>query len=181
MDKEKLLILDLDETLIYSVESPLEKLPDFSFGQFCTYKRPYLKEFLQFCFNNFEVAVWTAATESYAVEIVKNIFEKNQIPTFFWSRVRCSFSYDEELRESILTKKMWKIRRKGYDLKKVIVVDDSPEQWGSSYGNLVRVKKFLGEGDDNELKLLIKYLTKLKDAENIREVGKRGWRRSVED
>ncbi len=178
--KKKLIILDIDETLIFSTENLLEYEPDFSFGQFHTYKRPFLKEFLEFCFENFEVAVWTSATESYAAEIINQIFSKDQHLSFFWTRSRCTISYDEELRESIHTKKMWKIRRKGYDLKHVIVIDDSPEQWKSSYGNLVRVEKFLGQKDDKELKLLIEYLKKLKDAENIRAIGKRGWRYSIE-
>lgn len=177
---KKLLILDIDETLIYSSETLLDHDPDFSFGQFHTYKRPFLKEFLQFCFEHFEVAIWTSATKSYAVNITEHILEKEQKLSFFWTRNRCTHSYDENLRESLLTKKMWKVRRQGFDLKQVIVIDDRPEQWESSYGNLVRVKQFLGEKTDDELKFLLPYLKELKDVENVRKVGKRGWRNSVE-
>lgn len=179
MSNKKLLILDLDETLIHSVEKPLERKPDFSFDIFHTYKRPFLEKFLKFCFEYFEVAVWTSATNSYALEILKNILNQNQIPTFVWTRNRCTLSFDEELRESFLTKKMWKVKRKGYDLTKVVVIDDRPEQWRSSYGNLIRVKEYLGEKEDNELRLLTKYLEKIKDVEDVRQIEKRGWRNSL--
>lgn len=176
---QKLLILDLDETLIYSSEMLLEDEPDFRIGIFYTYKRPYLNEFLEFCFENFEVAVWTSSTRTYAKEILRNILNENQKLKFLYSRERCTFSFDEELLENFYSKKLTKLRRRGVNLESVIVIDDSPEQWRDSYGNLVRVKKFLGETDDKELSLLIKYLSKLKNAENIRRIEKRDWKNMI--
>lgn len=73
-------------------------------------------------------------------------------------------------------KKIHKIRRRKYDLNSVVVVDDSPEKWRSAYGNLVRVKPFFGEIEDDELKHLIVYLERLKKIENIRRLEKRNWR-----
>jgi TFIIF-interacting CTD phosphatase-like protein len=74
---------------------------------------------------------------------------------------------------------MSKVRKRGYDLKKVIVVDDSPEKWRNSYGNLVRIKPFFGEIDDNELKRLIIYLERLNSTENIRKTEKRNWQNRI--
>jgi hypothetical protein len=39
--KDKLLILDLDETLIYAAEIPLARSPDFLVYDYHLYKRPY--------------------------------------------------------------------------------------------------------------------------------------------
>jgi RNA polymerase II subunit A small phosphatase-like protein len=50
---------------------------------------------------------------------------------------------------------MSKVRKRKYQLSKVIVVDDSAEQWRNSYGNLVRVNPFFGEIKDSELQKLI--------------------------
>ncbi|MDQ4120460.1 MAG: hypothetical protein M3209_03335 [Acidobacteriota bacterium] len=39
---KKLLVLDLDETLIYATEEELERKADFRAGQYLVYKRPFL-------------------------------------------------------------------------------------------------------------------------------------------
>ena len=176
---KKLLILDLDETLIFANETPLEYESDFPIGQFFVYKRPYLQEFIEFCLENFEVAVWTSSTRNYATKIVEELFPNPNELVFLWTRGRCTISYDEEERENCYEKKMKKIRRRGYNLKQVIVVDDSPEKWRNSYGNLVLVKPFFGEPDDNELQKLIVYLEKLKSAENVRKIEKRNWKNRI--
>ncbi len=173
------MILDLDETLIFAEETPLDRNADFVVGQFFVYKRPYLQEFIKFCTENFDVAVWTSSTRNYAVKIVEEIFPNPNNLAFFWSRERCTIRYDEELQETYFEKMMSKVRRRGYDLKKVIVVDDSPEKWRNSYGNLVRIKPFFGETEDNELERLIVYLERLNSVENIRKTEKRNWQNRI--
>lgn len=173
---KKLLILDLDETLVYAGEERLERAPDFTVGQYFVYRRPFLKEFLEFCFENFEVAVWTSSTRNYAEIIVENIFETHQRISFVWACERCTICFDMEERDYYLEKKMRKIRKLGYALESVIVVDDTPEKWRSAYGNLVRVRPFFGDPDDDELKDLKIYLVRLSRIENIRQFEKRNWR-----
>ena len=70
----KFLILDLDETLIHATEQPLIHQADFETELYYVYKRPYVEEFLEFCFANFRVGVWTTAGEEFARDVVKNIF-----------------------------------------------------------------------------------------------------------
>lgn len=177
--EKKLLILDLDETLIYATEEGLERQQDFIVGSYFVYKRPFLQEFIEFCLENFDIAVWTSSTKNYATEIVKEIFPDPNGLKFFWSRLRCTIRYDEELQETYFEKMMSKVRKRKYNLTKVIVVDDSPEKWRNSYGNLVRVKPFFGETEDTELKKLIVYLERLKSAENIRKIEKRMWQNRI--
>ncbi len=43
---DKLLILDLDETLIHATENELNFSADFRFDRYFIYKRPYLDQFL---------------------------------------------------------------------------------------------------------------------------------------
>jgi Dullard-like phosphatase family protein len=177
--EKKLLILDLDETLVYANEEKLNRQEDFIVGQYFVYKRPYLQEFIDFCTENFDVAVWTSSTRNYATEIVNDIFPNPNDLKFFWSRERCTIRYDQELQETYFEKMMSKVRKCGYDLAKVIVVDDSPEKWRNSYGNLVRIKPFFCEIDDNELKKLIVYLQRLKAVENVRKIEKRMWQNRI--
>lgn len=177
--EKKLLILDLDETLVYATEEKLEHQEDFVVGQYYVYKRPFLQEFIQFCLENFDVAVWTTSTSNYAAEIVANVFPNPSDLKFLWSRLRCTISFDEEERGNFYEKKMKKVRSRGYELKKVIVVDDTPQVWRNSYGNLVQVKPFFGKKEDNELQNLIIYLKRLKDTENIRKIEKRMWQNRI--
>lgn len=121
--ERKLLILDLDETLIHATEQKLNREYDFSVGQYFVYKRPFLQEFLEFCFENFDVAVWTTATKSYAEEILQTILKKDFFLKFLWTRERCTFTFDEEEREHYFVKKIHKLRRRGQNLESVIVVD----------------------------------------------------------
>ena len=92
--ERKLLVLDLDETLIYAAEEPMESAPDFIVGQYYVYRRPYLKEFLKFCFDNFEVAIWTSSTRNYAERIIENLVDSKNEISFHWARDRCTISYD---------------------------------------------------------------------------------------
>ena len=177
MQKDKLLILDLDETLIYATETPLERPADFRVGRFHVYKRPYLEAFLQACFSWFDVAVWTSASPMYAGGIVRNLFPGPDLPTFVWASDRCTRVYDTELCEYYWRKDLKKVQRKGYSKDAVLVVDDTPQKWENSYGNLVRVAPFKGSPDDNELVKLLAYLEYLRDEAKIRRVEKRGWRK----
>src|SRR5262245_393593 len=151
---QKLVILDIDETLVYATEKPLEREADFRVGDYHVYKRPFLNEFIMFCFDTFAVAVWTTSTESYADEMLNRLLTGEQKPVFIWTREKCTYSYDPEIQEHFYSKKISKLRRRGYDLDLVIAVDDSPNVWSASYGNLVRVSRFQGDEDDAELPLL---------------------------
>ncbi|MBX7172829.1 MAG: HAD family hydrolase [Pyrinomonadaceae bacterium] len=177
--EKKLLILDLDETLVYATEEKLERQEDFTVGEYFVYKRPHLQEFIEFCVENFGIAVWTSSSHNYATKIVEEIFPNLTELKFFWSRLRCTIRYDEELQENYFEKMMSKVRNRKYDLAKVIVVDDSPEKLRNSYGNLVRIKPFFGDNEDNELQKLMVYLQRLRDAENIRKIEKRMWQNRI--
>ncbi|WP_404786831.1 HAD family hydrolase [Altericista sp. CCNU0014] len=62
----KLLVLDLDETLIYGTQDSLDRNPDFEVGPYSVYKRPELENFLSKVKTRFHLAVWTSSTRLYA-------------------------------------------------------------------------------------------------------------------
>ncbi|MEG4342063.1 HAD family hydrolase [Microcoleus sp. A003_D6] len=173
---KKLLILDLDETLIYATEASLPRQADFLVEPYYIYKRPFLDVFLKNCLDWFEVAVWTSSTPSYAIAIVSAIFEYPKTLSFVWASDRCTVAYDIECFEYYNRKNLKKVKRKGYRLESIIAVDDTPQKWERSYGNLVRVNPFEGDESDDELKYLLLYLEQLRYEKNIRTVEKRFWR-----
>lgn len=174
---KKLIILDLDETLIYADKKPLQVDCSFMVEGYYVYRRPYLTEFLQFCADTFRVAIWTASNELYAKAVVSEIFSDDNSLEFVWSRKRCTIKPDPVEQEYIYIKNLKKIKAKGYDLNQVIFIDDDFQKLSRNYGNLVLIKKFEGCQDDRELYFLKEYLKELNKHDDIRNIDKRGWRR----
>jgi len=174
---DKLLILDMDETLIHAVESkePLSGCRTFRAYDYHVRERPGAREFLQNCFELFEVAVWTSASRRIAFHIMDEILPKGADLSFLWGRERCTIYRNPETMEYLWLKNITKLRKKGRDITKIIAVDDSSEKWVKSYGNLVRVKPFMGDPKDDELFRLFPYLQWLAGQPNVRTIEKRGW------
>jgi len=183
---KKLLILDIDETLIHSCFNYKigEKVHDFIFDKYFVHKRPHLDTFLKFCLKNFDVAVWSSGSDDYVQEIVSKLFPNPQDLKFVWGRTRCTtvenhdwqpYSISSGVNTSYI-KDLKKVKNLGYSLNDILAVDDSPEKWYRSYGNIIRIIEFTGSSEDNELLYLIEYLSELREATDIRKIEKRGWR-----
>lgn len=173
---QHLIIFDLDETLIHSTEVELEDKCDFRIGKYFTYIRPNVEILLSDCMKIFNIAVWSSATELYTKSVVQHIFPEVDKLCFVWSRDKCTYRVDLESDEFIWIKNLKKVKKLGFDLDKVIVVDDSPEKLLFNYGNLLRVDPFYGDKNDDELIHLMKYLSFLEKEPNIRAVDKHRWK-----
>jgi carboxy-terminal domain RNA polymerase II polypeptide A small phosphatase len=174
----KLLILDLDETLIYATEKPLDRSEDFMALSYFVYERPHLRAFIGSMLELFDIAVWTSSGRIYASHIVARIFPSDSLE-FLWASDRCTMVRDWETDQYISRKHLFKVKRQGWDLRQVIAVDDSPEKYARSYGNLVRVSEYLGDPNDRELPRLADYLAELNKEPNVRAIEKRFWRTSI--
>lgn len=87
---DKLLKLDLDETLIYATEKELGFSADFLFDKYFVYKRPHLEQFLIEISKHFAIGIWSSADDAYVTEIVNNIKPMNVEFEIVWGRSRCS-------------------------------------------------------------------------------------------
>lgn len=179
-----LLILDIDETLIHTESVPLEYEMhydyDFKFkglgkSFYYTKKRPYLDQFLDYAYENFDIAIWTASGEDYAREILKNIRVLESSLKFFYTRDNCTIKLSYDYSDYYGVKNLNKLRKKGYDLDRVIIVDDKSETAVNNYSNLIQIKPFTDDVNDTELLKLISYLETIKDEPNYRRIEKRGW------
>jgi RNA polymerase II subunit A small phosphatase-like protein len=176
----KLLILDLDETLVYATTERLGRSPHFEVGPYFVYRRPHLDQFLDLCKEHFKIAVWSSSSALYCQGIVDAIFGEAARLDFVWASDRCSHVFDYESGERYWRKNIRKVKRLGYPLESIIAVDDTLQKWEKSYGSLVLVREFLGDPADAELEYLERYLTVLMNEEDIRAVDKLGWRRKLE-
>ena len=61
----RLIVFDLDETLVHATEVPLHSLDAFRVGPYFVYIRPFASELIRFCVSHFEVAVWSPSSERY--------------------------------------------------------------------------------------------------------------------
>ena len=178
-DDRILLILDLDETLIFATEEDLERSPDFRVGPYSVYRRPHLDEFLESCCEYFEIALWSSSGANYLAEVLRRILPAEASPDVVWDRERCVRAFDPEQQETCFVKDFKKIKRLGYDLNRVLIVDDTPQKAQRNFGNAIYVSPFYGDAQDDELLYLSRYLESLCGSRNLRAIEKRGWKRRL--
>lgn len=143
-----LLILDLDETIIWSTEEQPPCGFDFkALGYFVT-RRPHLDTFLLAVRRCYDLAVWSSSGDSYANRMVKEVFGDSAGLRFVWARSRCTQRFGHETREYYFAKNLSKVKRRGFDLARVLIIDDSPEKVRSHFGNHLRLRAFEGQPGD---------------------------------
>jgi TFIIF-interacting CTD phosphatase-like protein len=177
---DKLLVLDLDETLVHTNERAgmhPDAKPDFPISDgYVVCLRPGVTEFLDYCLASYRaVMIWTAGTEDYAYEVFNKFYDPSRF-TLIWDRGRCSPQRDLEYDISYWRKDIAKLTRLGYNRERILCVDDTPRNFERSYGNLIRVRPFHGDPQDTELLELKRYLDHLGPVENVRAVNKLAWR-----
>lgn len=177
MNDRNLLVLDLDETLVFATERSIDREPDHLVGPYAVYRRPGLTQFLELAFEHFNVAVWTSSSPAYAQAICESIFPDPRRLAFIWASDRCTMRRDFQSDTWVQIKNFAKLRRRGFDLDRVLVVDDSPEKHVKNYGNLLRVRPYEGAVDDDELLALATYLVSLASLRDVRSIEKRRWRK----
>ena len=97
---------------------------------------------------------------------------------FVWSRSRCTYFKDMESLQTYWSKNLNKVKKKGFDINHILMLDDTPEKLSKHYGNLIRITPFVGNQEDNELLLLQQFLFDLKGLETVRHTEKRAWQRA---
>lgn len=167
---KKLLILDLDETLIYAMPNG---------GGYDVSERPHLAEFLVEMASCFEVAIWSAGSRDYVDAIVSRSVVPRVSPVFVWANERCTCRRDPDTWDWIWAKPLAKVKRRGYKLADVLIVEDDPLKVRGNYGNAIYVQPYFGAESDDDLYWLKYYLPTLAEVPDVRRIEKRGWRKSA--
>ncbi len=171
-----LLILDLDETLIHATEQKLSTEPHFKYVEYFIYKRPMVDQFLLEMSQYFDLAVWSSAGDQYVNDVV-NLIKPDEIDfRFVWAQSKCTIRRDYELGNYVYEKRLKKVKKLGFQLEQILIVDDSPEKTRDNFGNAIYIQPFEGNYDDEELTVLSKYLISIHQVNNVRAIEKRGWR-----
>jgi len=170
---KKVLVLDLDETLVHSTFEPIEN-PDLVLPvriQGMTYrinviKRPGAEEFLARVKGLFEVVVFTASLAEYAEPLVQILDPTGSVTSLLY-RQHCTPLNGIYVKDLSLI---------GRDMKDIILVDNSPNSFLFQPENAYHIKNFFDDKSDRELMRLAEFLDnimKVSDVRPIEELRKR--------
>lgn len=137
------IILDLDETLVHSCED-YQKLLELNLFQdpevldlrrrlynlflsgynhppsMWGITRPYMEDFIFFCFNYFQkVCVWSAGTYEYVHNIIEQTFPPGYKPDIIYTRDNCYYSQNGELFKPI------EVMAKKENLQEILRLDNT--------------------------------------------------------
>jgi TFIIF-interacting CTD phosphatase-like protein len=150
------LFLDLDNTLIYTEKGK-------------TRPRPHLNEFLNYAFDNFNVSIWTAASQSYAKEIIhKFILTKPKRRLRYLlhdDHCKASQDYFGNIKDLRLLFQVLKLPN--INLENTILIDDLSTNCKYQRKNCINVFPYKGKDKgDNELLQVIQQLKIIKSRYN---------------
>lgn len=173
-------ILDLDETLISSVEkyelktnSEIKKEFTAKSGNFTIHsmssdyfitERPGVQVFLDFLFDNFNVSVWTAASKEYANFVIKKVILKNperRLDYVMYSK-HCSSS---EKKTGCIKNLDKFFHLQYYNKHNTVIIDDNVNVFENQNNQVIKLKAFdvmkKDSPEDNTLESVKKTLEKM--------------------
>ena len=165
-DPRKILVLDLDETLIHTSTFPPHKdVKSLKFdhdGKIdYVFLRPDVEAFLERVAQMFEVFIFTASTKAYADPILDQLCPQiDQCHRFY--RDSCKFS----------SKKVKKdLTKFGKPLSQVIMIDDNRHMKDTYPGNTIFIDRWNGTPyDDTLMNTIMPILQKCEEIDDVRKV-----------
>ena len=198
-NERKLLILDIDGTMIFAEEKvqlthmQIEEQHHFELdeGSILVWKRPGIDEFLEWCFEHYDIGIWSASGSEYVHSIITHIMEdhlRSKIK-FIWTSTRCTRKYQQRSLDTypipIIIKRLNKLWRKKtslsdnsnsgniYNKRNTLIIDDTPATYQTNYGNAIPITSYNGSTRDSELKRIKRLLELLITSNDVRTVNKR--------
>lgn len=171
LDNKPILVLDLDNTLVYPTnKKPLEYTHEITikFGgkyqSLWLIERPCLQQFIDDLYKYFEIIVFTAGIRQYGMKVLKKIDSKSRIK-YLLDRRYCTVYGKNSKNQDLYIKNLHAL---GRDLKKTIIIDDREYSYILNKTNGQWIPPFNGEIDDDALIKLRDYLLSIRDLEDFR-------------
>jgi Dullard-like phosphatase family protein len=157
--KRYTLVLDLDETLVFSSELLIEG-ENGDESKLLIYPRPGACEFLKAISEKYELVIFTAAERGYAREALEILDPEKRYIKLLLTRESCIGVTAEHL-----TKDLRIIADRV--LSDVLIVDNDITNFAFQLDHGIPVSSYVGAEEDNELKCLQYYLEELYDEPDI--------------
>ena len=170
---KKMLILDLDETLVHSCFKPVDNMnnnlqrPDMllkikfhsKYHDVFVYKRPFVEEFLEKMSKYYNLIIFTASVQEYADPLLDQL-DKNRFIKLRYYRNSCLLDKNGKFIKNLLT-----IYN---DLKDVILLDNNPISYSYNKSNGLPIITWHFDKKDRELLKVIPILEFLSTVNDIR-------------
>ena len=174
MKGNKLLVFDMDETLIHCITKWKDTVPcdiqiPYAYSKSVKYKhinlRPFVVEVLHELSKEFTIVVFTASTQDYADPILDYInkdfkFISKRFYRHHWYRTE-----DEVSIKDLRIFEQW-----GYDLKDVIIIDNATHWFGFQVDNGIPIIPFIDDKNDRELVHLYYFLKRIARIDDFRPI-----------
>ena len=186
--RKKILVIDLDETLIHSVSrgtthvnSSQGHIIEVKFASsgvstlYYVHKRPYCDLFLARVSEWYEIAIFTASMKEYADPVIDWL--ESSLPGKFARRLyrsdctlRDGVGYIKDL--SIFTRPSTtsKVQTQDVGLNEIIIIDNSPVSYAMNVDNAIQVEGWINDQTDTDLLNLIPFLESLRYATDVRNI-----------
>lgn len=176
MVKKKVLVLDLDETLIHSHHDGVLRQtvkpgtpPDFVLKvvidrhpvRFFVHKRPHVDFFLDVVSQWYELVVFTASMEIYGAAVADKLDNSRNILKRRYYRQHCNLDFGS------YTKDLSAISD---DLSRIFILDNSPGAYRAYPDNAVPIKSWFSDPTDTALLNLLPMLDALRFVGDVRSV-----------
>lgn len=163
------LVLDLDETLVHSSFSPIDaadfEIPLNMQGETHTVfvkKRPGVDNFLAVVSESFEVVVFTASLALYANPVMDLLDPACRVHERLY-REHCVLIGGCYVKD---------IAKLGRDLKRTIIIDNSPLSYALQPENAIPIDSFFADENDRELDKILVILEKAKNLQDVRNLAR---------
>ena len=180
---KKLLILDLDETLVHSDLDFLLKEKNVKYDTILHFDgeeekniplplmiRPGLYKFLDYASENFDLVVFTASDQDYADTIINYIEKDKKYFKMRLYRNNCIFIDPGLYIKDLRIFNSWK------NMENIIIVDNSLFSFANQLNNGILITSFFDDKDDTFLSNIKDYLEYIKNEKDVREINKESFR-----
>ena len=158
------LVLDLDETLVHSSFKPVLN-PDYivpveidgKMTDVHVLKRPWVDLFMREVAKDWEIVLFTASLPKYA-DPVLDLLDATKTISWRLFRRHCYAFQGNYVKDLTCL---------GRDLKKTVIVDNSPYSYAFHPQNAFPITSFIDNPNDNELLNAIPYLRELAHSEDV--------------
>uniref|UniRef100_A0A3B3R9Q0 protein-serine/threonine phosphatase n=1 Tax=Paramormyrops kingsleyae TaxID=1676925 RepID=A0A3B3R9Q0_9TELE len=174
--KRKVLVLDLDETLIHSHHDGVLRPsvrpgtpPDFILKvvidkhpvRFFVHKRPHVDFFLEVVSQWYELVVFTASMEIYGSAVADRLDNNRSILKRRYYRQHCTLDLGSYIKDLSVVHS---------DLSSIVILDNSPGAYRGHPDNAIPIKSWFSDPSDTALLNLLPMLDALRFTADVRSV-----------